>query len=81
MNPIRDIVTAIIGFALLALAVLITFFPVFIISPVVIALVWLGLALLIRAFRLKRRVRLRRRKLALRRKLTKIRDGEASPGE
>ncbi|MEE1657571.1 phospholipase D-like domain-containing protein [Microvirga sp. CF3062] len=72
---------AIIGFALLAVAALITFFPVLIISPVVIALVWLGLALLIRAFRLKRRVRLRRRKLALRRKLTKIRDGEASPGE
>jgi cardiolipin synthase A/B len=72
---------AIIGFALLALAALITVFPVLIISPVVIALVWFGLALLIRAFRLKRRVRLRRRKLALRRKLTKIRDGEASPGE
>ena len=72
---------AIIGFALLALAALITFFPVLIISPVVIVLVWIGLALLIRAFRLKRRVRLRRRKLALRRKLARSRDGEASSGE
>jgi cardiolipin synthase A/B len=72
---------AIIGFTLLALAALVTFFPVVIISPVVIALVWLGLALLIRAFRLKRRVRLRRRKLALRRKLAKTREGETSPGE
>jgi cardiolipin synthase A/B len=72
---------AIIGFSLLAVAALITFFPVLIISPVVIALVWLGLALLIRAFRLKRRVRLRRRKLALRRRLAKSRDREASAGE
>jgi cardiolipin synthase A/B len=51
------------------------------VSPVVIALAWLGIALLIRAFRLKRRVRLRRRKLALRRRLTKIKESEASPGE
>jgi cardiolipin synthase len=72
---------AIIGFALLALAALISFFPVLIISPLVIALVWLGLALLIRAFRLKRRVRLRRRKIALRRKLASIRENETSPGE
>ena len=72
---------AIIGFAVLALAALITFFPVLIVSPVVIALAWLGIALLIRAFRLKRRVRLRRRKLALRRRLTKIKESEASPGE
>ncbi|HST93965.1 MAG TPA: phospholipase D-like domain-containing protein, partial [Microvirga sp.] len=72
---------AIIGFTLLALAALVTYFPVLIISPVVIVLVWLGLALLIRAFRLKRRVRLRRRKLALRRKLAKAREGETSPGE
>ena len=78
MRPIR---IAIIGFALLALAALISFFPVLIISPIVIALVWLGLALLIRAFRLKRRVRLRRRKLALRRKLASIRENETSPGE
>jgi cardiolipin synthase A/B len=72
---------AIIGFALLALAALITFFPVVIVSPIVIVLAWLGIALLIRAFRLKRRVRLRRRKLALRRRLTKINDSKASPGE
>jgi cardiolipin synthase A/B len=72
---------AIIGFAVLALAALITFFPVLIVSPIVIALAWLGIALLIRAFRLKRRVRLRRRKLALRRRLTKINESEASPGE
>ena len=69
---------AIIGVALLALAALVTFFPVVIISPVVIALVWFGTALLIRAFRLKRRVRLRRRKLALRRQLTKAREMRAS---
>jgi hypothetical protein len=64
-----------------SLAALITFFPVLIVSPIVIVLAWLGIALLIRAFRLKRRVRLRRRKLALRRKLTKIKEREASPGE
>lgn len=72
---------AIIGFALLALAALVTFFPLVIVSPIVIALAWLGIALLIRAFRLKRRVRLRRRKLALRRKLTKIKESDPSPGE
>ncbi|WP_114945992.1 phospholipase D-like domain-containing protein [Microvirga calopogonii] len=72
---------AIIGGALLALAVLVTVFPVLIVSPIVIGLIWLGAALLIRAFRLKRRVRLRRRKLALRRRLTKIRQSETSPGE
>ncbi|WP_230534428.1 phospholipase D-like domain-containing protein [Microvirga roseola] len=60
---------AIIGAALLALAVLITLFPVIIISPVVIALAWFGIALLIRAFRLKRRIRIRLRKMALRRRL------------
>jgi cardiolipin synthase A/B len=70
----------IIGFAVLALAVLITLFPVLIVSPVVIALAWLGIALLIRAFRLKRRVRIRRRKLALRRKL-RAKDTEISPAE
>jgi cardiolipin synthase A/B len=71
---------AIIGFSVLALAVLITLFPVVIVSPVVIALAWLGIALLIRAFRLKRRVRIRRRKLALRRKL-RAKDAEISPAE
>jgi cardiolipin synthase len=72
---------AIIGFALLALAALITFFPVLIVSPLVIGLVWFGIAMLIRAFRLKRRVRLRRRKLAIRRRLTRGRDVRTSAGE
>jgi cardiolipin synthase len=69
---------AIIGFALLALAVLITVFPVLIVSPIVIALAWLGIALLIRAFRLKRRVRLRRRKIEIRRRLAKAKENRAS---
>jgi cardiolipin synthase len=69
---------AIIGGALLALAVLISVFPVLIVSPVVILLAWIGIALLIRAFRLKRRVRLRRRKLAIRRRLAKAREQQAS---
>ncbi|HEU6443246.1 MAG TPA: phospholipase D-like domain-containing protein [Microvirga sp.] len=72
---------AIIGSALLALAALITAFPVLIISPIVIGLVWFGLALLIRAFRLKRRVRLRRRKIAIRRRLSKIKEESASAGK
>lgn len=72
---------ALIGFALLALAVLITLFPVLVVSPVVIALAWFGLALLIRAFRLKRRIRLRRRKLALRRRLAKAKEAEVSAAE
>ncbi len=71
---------AIIGFVLLALAVLITFVPAIIVSPVVIGLVWFALALLIRAFRLKRRVRNRRRKMAIRRRLSKIKEG-ASAGK
>ena len=54
---------AIIGFVLLALAGLITLFPVLVVSPLVIGFVWLGFALLIRSFRLSRRVRIRRRKL------------------
>jgi len=72
---------AIIGFALLALAALITVVPALIVAPVVIGLIWFGLALLIRAFRLKRRVRLRRRKLAIRRRLTKIKEETASAGK
>jgi cardiolipin synthase len=72
---------AIIGFSLLALAVLITLFPVLVVSPIVIGLAWLGLALLIRAFRLKRRVRLRRRKLELRRRLAQAREKKVSPAE
>ena len=51
-----------------------------------IGLVWLGLALLIRSFRLKRRVQLRHRKLKLRRKinkdkLTKQKEGTVSAAE
>jgi len=72
---------AIIGFALLALAALITVVPALIVAPIVIGLIWFGLALLIRAFRLKRRVRLRRRKLAIRRRLTKIKEETASAGK
>ncbi|MEZ0172061.1 phosphatidylserine/phosphatidylglycerophosphate/cardiolipin synthase family protein [Microvirga sp. TS319] len=72
---------AIIGCALLALAVAITVFPVVIIAPIVIGLIWFGLALLIRSLHLKRRVRLRRRKLAIRRRLSKIKDEAASAGE
>ncbi|HZW48075.1 MAG TPA: phospholipase D-like domain-containing protein, partial [Microvirga sp.] len=72
---------AIIGFALLALAALITVVPALIVAPVVIGLIWFGLALLIRAFRLKRRVRLRRRKLAIRRRLTKSKEETASAGK
>jgi len=71
---------AIIGFALLALAVLITFVPAVIVSPVVIGLVWFALALLIRAFRVKRRMRLRRRKMAIRRRLSRIKE-EAPAGK
>ncbi|WP_457091313.1 phospholipase D-like domain-containing protein [Microvirga sp. P5_D2] len=72
---------AIIGCVVLALAVLITLFPVLIISPIVIGLIWFGLALLIRAFRLKRRVRLRHRKLQLRRRLSQRKKTEATSGE
>ncbi|MCG7394315.1 phospholipase D-like domain-containing protein [Microvirga sp. ACRRW] len=64
---------AIIGFALLALAVLTIVVPAIVVTPVVIGLVWFALALLIRAFRIKRRMRLRRRKMAIRRRLSKIR--------
>jgi cardiolipin synthase len=47
----------------------------------VIGLVWFGLALLIRAFRVKRRVRLRRRKMAIRRRLSKIKEETAPAGK
>jgi cardiolipin synthase len=56
----RSIAT--IGVALLGLAVLVSLFPVLVISPIVITLVWFGVALLARAFRLHGRVRRRRRK-------------------
>ena len=45
---------------LLGAAALITLFPVLIVSPIVITLLWFGIALLARAFRLGRRVRARR---------------------
>lgn len=77
---------AIIGLALLALAIVLILFPALIVAPIVIALVWLGMALLIRSFRLKRRVQLRHRKLKLRRrinkeKMTERKDGAVSAGE
>jgi cardiolipin synthase len=70
-----------IGFALLALAALIATFPALIVTPIVIGLIWFGLALLIRGFRLKRRIRIRRRKLAIRRRLNQLREQEASAGK
>ncbi|MBB4041145.1 cardiolipin synthase [Microvirga flocculans] len=72
---------ALIGLVLLALAALVAFLPALIVAPLVIGLVWFGMALLIRSFRLKRRVRLRRRKLALRRRLTKIKAARSASGE
>lgn len=70
---------AIIGFTLLAFAALIAVLPVLITLPAVVALAWFGIALLIRAFRLKRRVRLRRRKLALKRRLAKASEASRTP--
>ncbi|WP_442000242.1 phospholipase D-like domain-containing protein [Microvirga sp. 2TAF3] len=70
---------AMIGGVLLGLAAIITLFPVLIVAPLVIGLTWLGLALLIRALRLKQRVRVRRRKLELRRKPGRDKDRPASP--
>jgi cardiolipin synthase len=52
-----------IGAGLLALAALITLFPVLIVSPLVIMMVWFGIALLSKALRLKQRVRARRQRL------------------
>lgn len=80
LNATETSSIAIIGFALLTLAILIAVFPVLTVAPIVIGLVWFALALLIRAFRLKRRVRLRRRKLAIRRRLNKIKE-ETTPSE
>jgi cardiolipin synthase len=51
-----------IGASLLALAALVSLFPVLVISPLVITLVWFGFALLARAFRLHGRVRRSRRR-------------------
>jgi cardiolipin synthase len=53
-----------IGVLLIAAALLISILPVLVVSPLVIMLVWFGIALLARAFRLSRRVRARRQKLA-----------------
>jgi cardiolipin synthase len=53
---------AIIGGLLLAAAILVSLFPVLIVSPLVITLVWFGIALLARALRLHRRVRARRQR-------------------
>jgi cardiolipin synthase len=72
---------ATIGVVLLGLAAAITIFPVLVVSPVVIFLVWVGLALLVRAFRLKRRVRLRRRKILWRRRQPKGSEEEDSGDE
>ncbi|MBM6593053.1 phospholipase D-like domain-containing protein [Microvirga pudoricolor] len=72
---------ATIGAVMLALAAAVTVFPVLVVSPIVIFLVWMGLALLVRAFRLKRRVRLRRRKLYLKRRLGRASEREVSGDE
>jgi len=58
----RSIAT--IGFVLLALAVIAAVFPVIVVSPLVITLVWFGIALLARAMRLRRRIRSRKREAA-----------------
>jgi cardiolipin synthase A/B len=72
---------ATIGAVLLGLAAAITIFPVLVVSPIVIFLVWIGLALLVRAFRLKRRVRLRRRRILWRRRQPKEMGDEDSGDE
>jgi cardiolipin synthase len=59
---------ATIGVLLLVAATLITLFPVLLVSPLVIMLVWFGVALLARAFRLQGRVRSRRRRMHRRRR-------------
>ncbi|MDQ4135715.1 MAG: cardiolipin synthase B, partial [Pseudomonadota bacterium] len=52
---VRSIAT--IGALLLALAVAVTMFPVIVISPLVITLAWFGIALLVRAARLRSIIR------------------------
>jgi cardiolipin synthase A/B len=52
---------ATIGFMLLAVAALVTLFPVFVIAPLAITLIWFGLALVSRAVRLWARIRRARR--------------------
>jgi cardiolipin synthase len=53
-----------IGVILIAAALVVSIFPVLVVAPLVLMLVWFGLALLARAFRLGRRVRARRQRLA-----------------
>jgi cardiolipin synthase len=60
---------ATVGAVLLALAALVTLFPVVVISPLVITLVWFGIALLMRAYRQRRVLRRSR----------KAREGERRP--
>jgi cardiolipin synthase A/B len=72
----RSIAT--IGALLLAIAAAITVFPALIVSPIVITLVWFGIALLIRASRLGRRVRARRQRL---REHEAAADTQVQPGE
>ncbi|HEY8384486.1 MAG TPA: phospholipase D-like domain-containing protein [Microvirga sp.] len=60
-----------IGAGLLALAGLVTLFPVVVISPIVITLVWFGLALLAKSYRLHQRVR-RSKRLSAERASTRI---------
>jgi cardiolipin synthase len=54
-TEVRSIAT--IGALLLALAVAVTMFPVIVISPLVITLAWFGIALLVRAARLRSIIR------------------------
>jgi cardiolipin synthase len=69
---------AAIGAMLLAAAVLITLFPVLIVSPLVITLAWFGIALLARALRLHRRVRRFRRERARQSSSERSEPGDAS---
>jgi len=71
----RSIAT--IGFLLIALAVIITVFPIIVISPLVITLAWFGVALLIRAMRLGRAVRLKRKRIEERRQ--RVRNAATQP--
>ncbi|QFU15476.1 phospholipase D-like domain-containing protein [Microvirga thermotolerans] len=69
---------AVIGAALLAVALVVALLPALIVLPLVAGLTWLGLALMIRAFRLKWRIRVRRRKLERRRRLAIAQEAVAS---
>lgn len=62
---------ATIGIVMLALATAISFFPFLIAVPFILFLAWIGLSLLVRSFRLRRRVRLRLLKLEEKRKRKK----------